>query len=170
MIYEGIPKPGTGNLFSLLPSSFPFSSHWLACPLVPQNSPLLTPSPSPYPLSLSSLLSPSGSCRFSVPSSLFPWFPLRPSPPPRPSSPLLLNSVHHPRGIPTFLTATTAFIPSTVSGRRAYKDDPEFNKSDNVRVFRVYTVSQLAVPDNRQLIDFANANTFGRYSDRLINL
>lgn len=92
----------------------------------------------PYPLSLSSPLPPSGSCRFSVPSSLFPWFPSSSVSTPI-HSPLLLNSAHHPRGIPTFLTATTAFIPSTVSGRRAYKDGPEFNKSDNVRVFRECT-------------------------------
>lgn len=136
MIYEGVPKPGTGNLFSLLPSSFFISSHRLACPLVPQNLPLLTPLLPLSLVSLSSLLSPSESCRFSVPSSLLPWFPLRPSPP-RPAS--SQQRIHHPRGIPTFLTATTAFIPSTVSGRRAYKDGPEFNKSDNVRVFRECT-------------------------------
>lgn len=162
MIYGGAPKPGTGNLSSLLPSFFS---------LIPPTglsvrTTKLTSSSPPSPLvSLSSLLLP-GSCRFSVPLiALFPRSPRRPSPTPT-RSPLLLNRAHHPRGIPTFLTAATAFIPSNVSGRRAYKDGPEFNKSDNVRV---YIVSRLAVPDNRQRIDFANANMLQRFSDRLIN-
>lgn len=138
------------------------SSHRLACPFVPQNSPRRHP--------LAPCFSLVSSSSWILPIlrpliALFPWFPRRTSPSPT-RSPLLLNRAHHPRGIPTFLIAATAFIPSNVSGRRTYKDGPEFNKSDNVRV---YIVSRLAVPDNRQRIDFANANTFQRFSDRLIN-
>lgn len=162
MIYGSAPKPGTGNLSSLL-SSF-FSLIPPTWPVRPYHKTHLVVTPSPL-VSLSSLLPP-GSCWFSVSSTpCSPRFPRRPSPSTT-RSPLLLNRAHHPRGIPTFLTAATAFIPSNVSGRRAYKDGPEFNKSDNVRV---YIVSRLAVPDNRQRIDFTNANTFQRFSNRLIN-
>lgn len=124
MIYGDALNPGTGNPSSLLPPSFTLSSYRLTLSVrTAKLSPLLTP----LFLSLSSLLPSPGSCRFSIPSSL--------SVSPPSSSPLLLNCAHHPRGIPTFLTAATAFIPSNVSGR-AYKAGPEFNKSDNVRVFR----------------------------------
>lgn len=47
-----------------------------------------------------------------------------------------------PREFLTFLTAATAFIPSSSSPGRAYKGSPESNKSDNAerkRDSRVYT-------------------------------
>lgn len=157
MIYGGAPKPGTGNLSSLLPSFFSLIP---PTGLSVRTTKLTSSSPPSTLVSRSSLLPPG----FSLPilRPLIALFRLLP----RLRSPLLLNRAHHPRGIPTFLTAATAFIPSNVSGRRAYKDGPEFNKSDNVRV---YIVSRLAVPDNRQRIDFTDANTFQRFSDRLIN-
>lgn len=137
------------------------SSHRLACPFVPQTSPRRHPL---APLCLYRLFFFLDLADSPSPASLCSLGLRRPSPTPT-RSPLLLNRAHHPRGIPTFLTAATAFIPSNVSGRRAYKDGPEFNKSDNVRVY----ISRLAVPDNRQRIDFSNANTLQRFSDRLIN-
>lgn len=57
-------------------------------------------------------------------------FPLRP---PRFARFFSSASGGIPEGIPTFLTAATAFIPSSSSPRRAYKGSPESNKSDNAR-------------------------------------
>lgn len=144
MIYRGVPKPGTGNLSSLLPSS----SSFLSLPLISSTG-----------LSVNTAKFTSSS---TVSSASFFWLlPVHSlihpaSSPPGCSSicPSLLFIRHNiPGGIPTFLTAATAFIPSNIYGRRAYKSDSESNKSDNAPDFRrVYKPDSYT--DNRQRIDF----------------
>lgn len=53
-----------------------------------------------------------------------------------------------PEGIPTFLTAATAFIPSSSSPGRAYKGSPESNKSDNARGRETRECTHKSDPDN----------------------
>lgn len=129
MIYGGARKPGTGNLFSLLPSSSSLLSHRLSG----RTAKLTSSHPLISRLSLSHLFF----LFLDLADSLSPHHPVplvsSPSASSSTRSPLLLNK-RTPSPEYSDFSDTTVFIPSNVSGRRAYKDGLGFNKSDNVRV------------------------------------